>query len=178
MRGLTDNSKPRLAPGRLAGKRLLLGAMALSAFLTPLEADEPPPLRKDFRGTWAGEAHCRWSEDFMLVYDRTTVDLPDRNAKEPGLYCRILQVSGKRPEWKLRLSCKSRDSQAPNRKRFVLHQTLKMAPNGFEMVVETEPYLGLPARREEVRFCRGANEPQPPLICFDNDKGHTVPCVP
>lgn len=43
------------------GRTWLLGAMACLALLTPVRADGPPPWRKDFRGTWADEAHCRWS---------------------------------------------------------------------------------------------------------------------
>jgi hypothetical protein len=156
----------------------LLGAMACLALLTPVRADGPPPWRKDFRGTWADDAHCRWSEIFMLVYDRRTASFPERSSGEPSLPCDILSVRGKRPEWRLRLSCRSWGPPVLYKKRFEVRQTLTLSASGFEMVVVTEPFLGHPARREETRYCRGANEPQPPLICFDNEKGHTVPCEP
>lgn len=156
-----------------------LGAVVILWLLSPLAADEPPlHRRKDFRGTWASDAHCRWSDIFMLVYDRKSVGLPERSSGEPSLDCRILSVSGKRPIWKLRLSCQTWDAPEKRGKRFELRQTLTMATNGFEMVVETEPYLGNPARREEARYCRGANDPPPPLICFDEKKGHSYPCEP
>lgn len=159
--------------------RLNVSAIMVLALLAPLAADEPPPFRRnDFRGTWASDAHCRWSEVFMLVYDRKTVNLPERSSGEPSLDCRIVTVAGKRPEWKLRLSCQTWDRPEQKGKRFELRQTLTMSANGFEMMVETEPYLGYPARREEARYCRGANDPPPPLICFDNKKGHTHPCEP
>jgi hypothetical protein len=151
---------------------------ATMAALTPLLADEPPPHRKDFRGTWASDAHCRWSDIFMLVYERKAVGLPERSSGEPSLDCRILSVSGKRPTWKLRLSCQTWDKAALKGKRFEVRQTLTLSASGFEMLVETEPYLGHPARREETRYCRAANEPPPPLICFDAEKGHSYPCEP
>jgi len=166
------------AAGRHITKVLALALTLLGGASVQGWTDEPPPLRKDFRGTWAGDAHCRWSDIFMLVYDRRTVSLPHRNAQEPGLDCRILSVHGKRPEWKLKLSCRTWESPSPLTKRFELRQTLTLSNNGFEMVVETEPFWGNPARREEVRYCRGANDPPPPLMCFDNEKGHTVPCDP
>ena len=161
-----------------SGALLAVGVAAFFALLTPLAADEPTLLRKGFRGTWASDAHCRWSEIFMLVYDRKTVSLPERSSGEPSLDCRILSVSGKRPEWKLRLSCQTWDRPELKGKRFEVRQTLKLSANGFGMIVETGPFLGNPARREEARYCRGANDPPPPLICFDNKKGHTVPCEP
>lgn len=171
---------PFQAPStRASGARLTVSAITLLALLTPLAADEPPPFRrKDFRGTWASDAHCRWSEVFMLVYDHKTVSLPERSSAEPSLDCRILNVSGKRPEWKLRLSCQTWDRAELKGKRFEVRQTLKLSANGFEMIVETEPYLGNLARREEARYCRGANDPPPPLICFDEKKGGVYPCEP
>ncbi|MCA0405243.1 MAG: hypothetical protein LCH39_03725 [Proteobacteria bacterium] len=167
------------AAARASGTRLAISAIMLLALLAPVAADEPPPFgRNDFRGTWASDAHCRWSDVFMLVYDRKRVDLPERSAREPSLDCRILGVSGKRPVWKLRLSCQTWDAPEKKGKRFELRQTLTMEANGFKMLVETEPYLDYPARREEARYCRGANDPPPPLICFDEKKGGTYPCEP
>lgn len=176
MRGL-NSLRSRLG-SRGPGRVWSLSAVLILSLHTPLSADEPPPHRKDFRGTWASDAHCRWSDIFMLVYDRKAVGLPERSAREPSLDCRILNVSGKRPEWKLRLSCQTWDRPELKGKRFEVRQTLKLSANGFEMLVETEPYLGNPARREKARYCRGANDPPPPLICFDAEKGHSYPCEP
>lgn len=155
-----------------------LSAWALLVFLVPLSAKEAPPFRGDFRGTWAGDAHCRWADVFMFVYDRTSVSLPERSSGEPVLECRIRHVSGKRPEWKLRLSCETWHRPELKGKRFEVRQILKLSANGLEMVVETEPFLGFPARRDETRYCRRAEDPPPPLMCFDEKKRHTVPCEP
>lgn len=162
----------------LSKVRMFLSSAIMLALLTPLAADARPNHRKDFRGTWASDAHCRWSDIFMLVYDRKSVSLPARSSGEPSLDCNILGISGKRPEWKLQLSCQTWDRPELKGKRFEIRQTLKMSANGYEMVVETEPYLGNPARREEARYCRGADDPPPPLICFDEKKGHSYPCEP
>ncbi|MCU0883601.1 MAG: hypothetical protein MUC44_01425 [Beijerinckiaceae bacterium] len=177
MLDMIKTARNHASEGVPSGRLLLLSAMAFLALLTPLSADGPPPTRGDFRGTWAGAAHCRWSEIFMLVYDRKTVNLPERDAREPSLHCRILSVTGKRPVWKLRLSCQTWDRPEMKGKRFEVRQKLTLAANDFEMIVETEPYLGNPAQREEVRYCRGANDPQPPLICLDPKKG-PYPCEP
>lgn len=162
----------------LSRTKLTPGAIALLSFLTPLAADEPPDRRKDFRGTWASDAHCRWPDAFMLVYDRKTVSLPEGSGGEPSLNCRIVTVTGKSPEWKLRLSCQTWDKPELKGKRIEVWQALTLSSNGFEMIVETKPYLGHPARREEARYCRGANDPPPPLICYDDKKGQVYPCEP
>jgi hypothetical protein len=173
------NSGRRSPGGRLSGRGCWsLSLVLMLVLLTPLAVDARPYHRKDFRGTWASDAHCRWSDVFMLVYDRKSVSLPARSSGEPSLDCNILSISGKRPEWKLQLSCQTWDRPEMKGKRFEIRQTLKMSANGYEMIVETEPYLGHPARREEARYCRGADDPPPPLICFDAGKGHSYPCEP
>lgn len=169
---------PHREVGLLSKAGLIACAFLLAPASMPASADALPLHRKGFRGTWASDAHCRWSEIFMLVYDRKTVSLPARSSGEPALDCRILSVSGKRLEWSLRLSCQTWDMPTLKGKRFEVRQTLKQAENSYEMRVETAPFLGYPARREEVRYCRDANEPPPPLICFDAGKGHTYPCEP
>ncbi len=145
---------------------------------TPLAADGPPRHRDGFRGAWASDAHCRWPDIFMFVYDRTSVDMPEGRLAESSLNCRILSVSGRRPEWKLRLSCQMRHRPEFGKRRFEVRQVLKQSAYGDEMVVETEPFLHYPARRHETRYCRGVEDPQPPLICFDAEKGHSYPCEP
>ncbi len=145
---------------------------------TPVAADGSPRHREGFRGAWASDAHCRWPDIFMFVYDRRTVDLPEGSLAESSLGCRIISVSGRRPEWRLRLSCQMRYRPEFAKRRFEVRQVLKQSANDYEMVVETEPFLHYPARRHETRYCRGVNDPQPPLICFDSEKGHSYPCEP
>ncbi len=164
-----------LRSGSLIRSCALLAPFVLAE---PVAADGLPRHRDGFRGAWASDAHCRWPDIFMFVYDRKTVDMPEGSLTESSLDCRIVGVSGRRPEWKLRLSCQMRYRPEFGNRRFEVRQVLKLSPNGHEMVVETEPFLHYPARRHETRYCRGVNDPQPPLICFDAEKGHSYPCEP
>ncbi len=170
----------RLRPDRSIRCRALLAFAALAPMVlaTPVAADGSPRHREGFRGAWASDAHCRWPDIFMFVYDRTSVDLPHGSLTAPALSCRIVRVSGRRPEWRLRLSCQNFERPELANKRFEVRQLLKLSADGDEMLIETEPFLHYPARREETRYCRGANDPQPPLICFDAEKGHSYPCEP
>lgn len=113
----------------------------------------------------------------MLIYERKTARFPYRSALEPDRACRVLGVTGSGPEWKLRLSCRHPDPRYRLPKRFAVRQTLRMSPDGLRMTVETEPALGQPARREDAFFCRLPGE-EPPLPCFDREKGHSSPCEP
>ncbi len=114
----------------------------------------------------------------MLVYDHTSASLPERSSGEPPLQCRIVSVSGQRPQWKLRLSCQTWHRPELKDRLIEVRQTLTQPRFPYEMIVETEPFLGYPARREEARYCRAADAPPPPLICFDPVKRETYPCEP
>lgn len=172
------NSLRRAAEIWLPNRAWALGSVLLLALLTPLSADEQLTYREGFYGTWASDAHCRWSEVFMLVYDRTSASLPERSSGEPPLHCQIVSVSGSRPQWKLRLSCQTWHRPELIDRLIEVRQTLTQSDVGYRMVVETEPFLGYPARREETRYCRAADAPPPPLICFDAEKAQTYPCEP
>ncbi len=170
----TSRDNDRRTRARLWSVTVLL----LLSCVAPASADGELSYRQGFYGTWASNAHCRWSEVFMLVYDRTSASLPARSSGEPSLLCSIMSVSGRRPQWKLRLSCQTWDRPELTNRRIEVRQTLTQSHLRYEMVVETEPFLTYPARREETRYCRAAGAPPPPLICFDPEKGGTYPCEP
>lgn len=165
-----------LWPSRLTA--CLLATCAVVPLASPSSglADAPPLDWNDFRGAWVGDAgHCRWPDDFLLIYDRRSAYSPHRSAEEPYRRCRILSVRGKHPEWKLRMSCENADPQY-HRPRYEVRQTLRIFGDGPRMIIETEPGPGVPARTEEAFYCRKADAGPPPLICFSAEMGRTVPC--
>lgn len=183
--GTVDASGPalRVVHGRRlvvrAAMALLLGVASCQHAFAPARADAPPPMRRDFRGQWAGGGSpCRSPDEFLLVYDRRTVWLPFRGSNEPDRECRIVSVSGRFPEWRLRLSCQHPDPTYRLPGRFTVHQTLRMSANRFEMTVRTEPVLGQPARIDETRYCRSPDDGPPPLRCVDPATLTTIPCEP
>ncbi len=115
----------RLRPDRSIRCRALLAFAALATMVlaTPVAADGSPRHREGFRGAWASDAHCRWPDIFMFVYDRTSVDLPHGSLTAPALSCRIVRVSGRRPEWRLRLSCQNFERPELANKRFEVRQS-------------------------------------------------------
>lgn len=136
-------------------------------------------MRKDFRGIWAGDGSvCRAPDEFLLIYERRTTYYPYRSSLQPDRECRILSVSGKYPEWRLRLSCRHPDPKYRLPKPFEVRQTLRMLDGGRRMIVDTEPVLGQPALTEDTFFCRMPGDPMPKMICFSAEKGHSVPCEP
>lgn len=172
------NTMRRGNSGWVPARAWASACVVLLLLLAPVSADEPLTYREGFYGTWASDAHCRWSEVFMLVYDRTSASLPERSSGEPALHCQIVSVSGSRPQWRLRLSCQTWHRPELINRSIEVRQTLTQSDVGYEMVVETEPFLGYPGRREETRYCRAADAPPPPLICFDAEKAQTYPCEP
>lgn len=162
---------------------MLLRALTSAAWLLhlsgPTHADGPSRERRDFRGVWVGDdGHCRWANDFNLVYDRKTAAFPLRGSGSPSLHCRILSVTGQQPVWKLRLACRHWDPGHLTPKPFEVRQTIRMIDDGLKMLIETEPFRSEPARTELAFYCRRPSDPEPVLMCFSEKKGHTVPCEP
>ncbi|MDP2800715.1 MAG: hypothetical protein Q8O26_02420 [Phreatobacter sp.] len=161
----------------------LLATLAGIALLMPLHgpvrADGPALEPRDFRGVWVGDTgHCRWANDFNIVYGRRSAEFPRREGTEPSHFCRIMSVEGRRPLWKLRLACRHFDPEHRAPRMFEVRQTIRMMDDGYRMMIEREPVLGQPARTEEVFYCRRPSDPEPVLMCFSREKGHTVPCEP
>jgi hypothetical protein len=150
---------------------LSLGAMHVSA----RQYTRPTP---DFRGVWASNgAHCKWPDEFMLIYEKGTASFPFRGTFEPDRRCRILSVLHAGMTWTLGLSCTHPDPDYRLPEPFTVTQTLRMSGDGQRMTVETAPVLGQPARMEDAVYCRDAGENQPPLQCMDDD-GKAIDCPP
>ncbi len=120
--------------------------LLLAPFLlaTPVAADGSPRHREGFRGAWASDAHCRWPDIFMFVYDRRTVDMPEGSLAESSLGCRIISVSGRRPEWRLRLSCQMRYRPEFAKRRFEVRQVLKQSPTTTRWSSRPSPFSTTP----------------------------------
>jgi hypothetical protein len=132
----------------------------------------------DFRGVWAGEGtHCRWPDEFMLIYGRDQAEFPFRSALEPDRRCRILSVQRGQRTWRLRLSCDHPDPAYRLPKPFEVHQVLRPSAQGDRITVETSAALGQPARVEQAFYCREMDEGPPTLRCMTPD-GQVIDCPP
>lgn len=154
----------------------LLAGVAYAA--APVFARPAHKPLQTFRGQWAaGGAHCKWPEEFLVVFDRDTVRFPYRSVREPDRVCRILSVRSERPYWKLRLSCNHSDPEYRVAIPFETGLTLRVSDGGYQMTLEFEPALGQPARTEQLRHCRPPGENPPALQCMDDD-GKAIDCPP
>jgi hypothetical protein len=178
-------ARKRAGCSRPSGQKNLAPAVAALAALVfgqavlPSMAETMPVVRRDFRGVWAVDGSgCRVPNEHMLIYERRVATFPHRGSLEPGRRCRILSVAGAWPEWALRLSCVHTDPAYQLPAPFEVRQTLRMSAASDDMVVETSPVLGQPARIEDAFHCRRVRDPEPMLRCLSRETGRTVPCEP
>lgn len=151
------------------------------ALLSPLpaSADEFHPMRASYRGVWAGNGTpCRSPDEFMWIYAPRSATFPFHSSNEPGRACRVIEARGRRPAWKLRLSCQHPDPHHALPRPFDVRQTLRLHDHGMGLVVETEAVLGQPARKDDLFFCRNLGESEPMLRCFNEKTGGITPCEP
>jgi len=161
--------------------RLSSAAIASAVIWFPADlarADGRPRASAPYHGVWSAGEPCRWYNDYHWIYERGSVSIPKSGSLFPDLSCRIVKTEGKRPDWTLRLSCTQYDHDSRPVGTVARTQRLLLIDGGMRLRVVTSPGESDGDHTIDLRFCRGIEEPEPPMLCPSTKPGEVKPCEP
>lgn len=142
--------------------RLQVILLAMGVILPmPLLADGDAQVRRTYSGVWAGKRMpCTAPDDRLHVYSKSRTSHPAVFDDYPGYACAVQSMSGRWPQWTLRLICRSHQiNQPPVMLRTT--QTLTLTDGGRWLRMKMVSDRGDELWSDDMIWCRSLRPKNP-----------------